>query len=225
LLTSITPRFGKVQGGETITFSGSGFSSNTLDYSVLIDERPCSVVEADPTYFKCVTSNRPGLFPKPSLDIKIAGKGSVATQGLIFRYVNYWSEPQTWGGDFAPIEGDMVSIPKGLHLLVDVDSTPVLSAVVVEGSLIFPPSSKPNHLRTFDAHYILVRGGLLEAGTEQFPYTSKLLITMHSNRSSPEIPIFGNKVLAMYNGVLDLHGVPRTPTWTELDVTADIGAT
>jgi hypothetical protein len=29
----------------------------------------------------------------------------------------------------------------------------------------------------------------------------------------------------MYNGVLDLHGMPRTPTWTELDATADIGST
>jgi hypothetical protein len=68
----------------------------------------------------------------------------------------------------------MVYVPAGLHLLVDVDSTPVLSAVVVEGSLIFPPNDDPNHLRTFDAHYILVRGGIFEAGTEQFPYTSKL---------------------------------------------------
>jgi hypothetical protein len=131
----------------------------------------------------------------------------------------------TWGGEFAPIEGDMVYVPKGLNLLVDVDSTPILSAVVVEGGLIFPPDTNPNHLRTFDAHYVMVRGGLFEAGTEKFPYSSKLLITMHSNRSSPELPIFGNKVIAMYNGVLDLHGMPRTPTWTELDVTADIGST
>jgi len=136
--------------------------------------------------------------------------------------VNYWSEPLTWGGEFPPIEGDLVSIPKGLNLLVDVDSTPILSAVVVEGSLIFPPNPNPNHLRTFDAHYVMVRGGTFEAGTEDYPYTSQLLITMHSNRSSPEIPIFGNKVIAMYNGVLDLHGVPRNPTWTELDVTAEI---
>jgi hypothetical protein len=70
----------------------------------------------------------------------------------------------------------------------------------------------------------MVRGGLLEVGTEQFPYTSQLIITMHSNRSSPELPIFGNKVIAMYGGTLDLHGVPRTPTWTELDVTAEIGS-
>jgi len=27
---------------------------------------------------------------------------------------------------------------------------------------------------------------------------------MHSTRDSPELPIFGNKVIAMYNGVLDL---------------------
>ena len=33
----------------------------------------------------------------------------------------------------------MVYIPAGLHLLVDVDKTPILSAVLVEGSLILPP--------------------------------------------------------------------------------------
>lgn len=225
LLTSISPRFGSVVGGEVVTFNGAGFSSNIADYTVQIDGRNCTVQTATTTSFTCLTDKRPGFYPNPKLDIGIAGMGSVATQGLIFRYVNYWSEPLTWGGEFAPIEGDMVYVPKGLNLLVDVDSTPVLSAVVVEGGLIFPSNSNPNHLRTFDAHYILVRGGLFEAGTEEFPYTSKLLITMHSNRSSPELPIFGNKVLAMYNGVLDLHGEPRNPTWTELDVTADIGST
>lgn len=72
-------------------------------------------------------------------------------------------------------------MPKGLHLVVDVDSTPILSAVLVEGSLIFPPNTtNPDHVRTFDAHYVLVKGGYLEAGTEDFPYTSKLVITMYS---------------------------------------------
>jgi hypothetical protein len=118
----------------------------------------------------------------------------------------------------------MVAIPKGLHLLVDVDSTPILSAVVVEGSLIFPPNADPNHVKTFDAHYVFIKGGTMEIGTEEFPYTSKLIITMHSSRDSPEIPIFGNKVIAMYNGVLDIHGVPRNPTWTMLERTSDIGA-
>lgn len=212
-------------GNETVTFEGENFSSVLSDYSILLDNRLCTVTSANSTHVQCITGKRPGLYPTPTLQLKIAGYGNVATQGLIFRYVNYWSEPLTWGGEFPPIEGDLVSIPKGLNLLVDVDSTPILSAVVVEGSLIFPSHPNPNHLRTFDAHYVMVRAGYFEAGTEQFPYTSKLIITMHSNRSSPELPIFGNKVIAMYNGLLDIHGIPRNPTWTSLETTANIGDT
>ena len=118
----------------------------------------------------------------------------------------------------------MVYIPAGLHLLVDVDSTPVLSAVLVEGSLIFPSGPTESHLRTFDSHYVLIKGGYFEAGTEHFPYTSQLQITMHSIKTDPELPIFGNKVIAVYGGVLDFHGVPRYPTWTMLDITSDIGS-
>mmetsp|Transcript_22265 Transcript_22265/g.16726 ORF Transcript_22265/g.16726 Transcript_22265/m.16726 type:complete len:204 (-) Transcript_22265:555-1166(-) len=112
-----------------------------------------------------------------------------------------------------------------MHLLVDVDSTPVLNYVLVEGSLIFAPDSDPDHHRTFDATYIVVHGGYMEVGTEEFPYTSKLTITMHGDKFTTEIPIYGVKVTAVRNGILDMHGVPRNPTWTELEVTADIGAT
>jgi len=66
----------------------------------------------------------------------------------------------------APVEGDAIEIPKGLHLLVDVDSTPKLSFVVVEGSLIFAPEADENHERTFEAQYVMVRNGYFEAGTE-----------------------------------------------------------
>lgn len=48
---------------------------------------------------------------------------------------------------------------------------------------------------------------------------------MHGNKESPEIPIYGNKVIAVRNGILDLHGIPRYPTWTELDTTVLPGAT
>jgi hypothetical protein len=110
-------------------------------------------------------------------------------------------------------------------LLVDVDSTPILNAVVVEGSLIFPPDANANHLRTFDAHYVMVKGGYLEVGTEEFPYTSKLIITMHGNKQMAEMPIYGNKVIAIRHGTLEMHGIPRTPTWTVLDSTAAPGST
>lgn len=112
-----------------------------------------------------------------------------------------------------------------MNLLVNVDSTPLLNAVIVEGSLLFPSNPSPTHLRTFDARYVFVNKGLLEIGTENDPYTSKLQITMHGVKSSPEIPIYGNKVIAVREGTLDIHGIPRTLTWTSLATTAEIGAT
>ena len=113
-----------------------------------------------------------------------------------------------------------------MHLLVDVDSTPILSFVVVEGSLIFEPHpTDENHQRTFDAKYVMVRNGYFEAGTNQFPYTSKLTITMHSQITDPYLPIYGNKVIGVRFGTIELHGKPRSKTWTQMDVTAEAGAT
>jgi hypothetical protein len=45
--------------------------------------------------------------------------------------------------------------------------------------LIFAPHIDPNHQRFFDARYIFVNGGYMEVGTEAYPYTSKLTMTMH----------------------------------------------
>lgn len=85
--------------------------------------------------------------------------------------------------------------------MVDVDSTPILNLVLVEGALIFPPhETDSSHIRTFDATYVLVKGGLFEVGTEDFPYTSKLIITMHGNKQTPEMPDYGNKVIGVRNG-------------------------
>ena len=152
--------------------------------------------------------------------------GNVATKGKVFRYISRWSEAQTWGYDLSPQEGEAVNIPLGLHLLVDVDSTPVLSFINVEGSLIFPPdTADATKQRTFDAHYILVKGGYMEVGTEENRYTSKLTITMHSSKYSPNLPIFGNKVIGVNYGDLEMHGIERPVTWTDLYVTAEIGAT
>jgi len=117
----------------------------------------------------------------PKVEIFIDGQGLVATQGLIFRYVSLWSSPETWGHDIPPQKHESISIPQGQHLLVDVDSTPEVFAVIVEGSLLFAPNSDPTHLRSFDAHYIMIRGGYMEVGTEEFPYTSHITITMHGN--------------------------------------------
>ena len=223
LLTSIYPRFGSVLGNKTVTFSGSDFSDNIQDYKITIDGINCVPTAANSTSVTCTTGDRPGLVDS-SLEIYINGKGNVATQGKLYKYVMRWSQDVTWGGEFAPMHMESIYIPTGLNLLVDVDATPLLNAVVVEGSLIFPSDPNPDHERYFDAKYVFVTNGTLEAGTEEFPYTSKLTITMHGNISDPYLPIYGNKVIGVRFGTLDLHGVERTPTWTVLDHTAEAGS-
>ena len=194
---------------------------------MLIDNRECAVDQARTTAetIVCVTLDKPYVPDEPSLVIKIDGMGYVATKGKVFRYVSRWSDAQTWDYDLSPQEGEAVNVPKGLHLLVDIDHSPKLSFVNVEGSLIFPPDDDPEHHRTFDAHYILVRGGYMEAGTEEYRYTSRLTITMHSSKYDTSLPIFGNKVIGVNYGELELHGIERPVTWTDLKYTAEAGAT
>jgi len=47
---------------------------------------------------------------------------------------------------------------------------------------------------------------------------------MHSNVSDPYLPIYGNKVLAIRFGTLEMHGVKRVPEWTSMEITANAGA-
>jgi hypothetical protein len=70
LLTAINPRHGTVTGGDAVTFSGTGFSANVDDYSIIIDGIPCNVSAATSTSVTCTTNKRPGLI-EPSLEIYI----------------------------------------------------------------------------------------------------------------------------------------------------------
>lgn len=63
----------------------------------------------------------------------------------------------------------------------------------------------------------------MEVGTEDFPYTSKLTITMHGDEYTPQLPIYGNKCIAVRNGLLEMHGKPVSHTWTDLWETANAG--
>jgi len=42
-LTAISPRFGTVQGGEPITFTGTGFPTAVEDINITIDGKDCAV--------------------------------------------------------------------------------------------------------------------------------------------------------------------------------------
>lgn len=171
-----------------------------------------------------MTAPRPG-YHSTSLEIYITGKGYVANNGHYFTYVNYWSHDTTWGGEFAPMEMESIHIPSGLNLYMDIDKAPEMNLLIIEGQLIFAPDADPNHLRTFDAHYMLVSGGSIEIGTADYPYTSKFTMTMHGTLADPYLALYGNKCIGLKNGILDMHGVPREPVWTVLHETAAMGST
>lgn len=117
-----------------------------------------------------------------------------------------WSDTETWGGEFAPIEEESIHIPKGLNLYMDIDKSPKLNIMIVEGEFIIAPENDPKHERTLDINYIFMYYGKMQVGTEKFPYTSKITITLYGNLYSPYIPIYGNKVIGVRHGVLDMHG-------------------
>jgi len=115
------------------------------------------------------------------------------------------------------MDGESIWIPTGLNLLIDIDVSPIINAIICEGSILFVPDADPNHHRYFDANYIFVTGGKMEVGTEEFPYTSKITITMHGSIDDPYIPIYGNKVIGCRFCTLDMHGIERSVVWTYLD--------
>ena len=95
-----------------------------------------------------------------------------------------------------------------------------MKAVVIEGALIFDDKDI-----TFDAEYIFVAGGRLQVGTRETPLTSKVVITLHGTKESKSLPHYGNKVIAVREGILDIHGTPVSHVYSRLDSTADKGDT
>ncbi|GBG86814.1 hypothetical protein CBR_g42097 [Chara braunii] len=131
------------------------------------------------------------------------------------KYASSWLGSQT-----VPAPGDSVYIPPGESIYLDV-VTPHLELVVVEGSLLFDDMRDVG----LTAKYIVVRKGLMQVGLPNAPYTHKAVITMTCDVDCQEIPIYGSKVLALRDGTLQMHGLPKIPSWTRLDGTVYPGDT
>jgi len=59
-LTSISPRFGTVQGGEPITFTGTGFPTDIADITITIDGKDCTIQTTTEPEVMCLSTKRPG---------------------------------------------------------------------------------------------------------------------------------------------------------------------
>ena len=195
---------------------------------VYIDYKPCTSIIytfGAPATIECTTGARTGIYSsQPYLRIYI-DNNMVANGGDVFYYVSRWSEMSTWRYSFKPDTNESVQVNAGLNLLVD-ENTPVLNLVILDGgSMIFPCNpDDPNALATFDANYIFINdGGYMEVGKEEDPYCSKIEITMHGSKYDPQMPIYGNKGIAVRRGTLEMHGTKIEVTWTSLIETALAG--
>jgi hypothetical protein len=228
-IDSISPRYGTYKGGETVTITGEGFSTTTSEISVSFSGTDCVVNSATTTEIQCTTGASAAVPSDTSTTVLIEGStvnGYSSMQGNTYKYATYWTDNDIWGQELAPTDGDSVIIPKEQTLVFDGIASPILKAVIVQGALIFAPDADPTHQRTFDAEYIFVdKGGVLEIGTEEERYTSKLTITMHGVREDPQIPIYGNKGIFVRFGTLDIHGAERDYSWTELGSTMEVNTT
>lgn len=86
----------------------------------------------------------------------------------------------TWGGDIPPRDGDIVYVPAGQTLLVDVN-TPSLLSILVEGKILV--------LDGIDLEIttgsILIRKGTLTIGTYHNPRQNGLTISLTGSIRDP----------------------------------------
>lgn len=202
-----------------VTINGTNFGTNVSDVSVKIDGIDCVVATVSSTKIVCTAGAKLAITADTSFDVWVGGKlATVNCQNV--SYVYRWSDPDTWGGDFPPIEGDAVYIPQGMVLMVD-QSTPKVKIIIVEGSLIFSDESEI----TLQAEMIMINYGSFQIGTEDDPYMNKLTIILYGGYYNRQLPVFGNKVIGCHACQFDIHGKPRSRTWSELNSSISAGAT
>src|SRR5262252_1122380 len=137
-----------------------------------------------------------------------------------------WSDPATWPDKKVPAKDDVVTIEKGMNVILDV-SPPPLHGLKLDGTLSFA-DTKDLELTT---EWIVVHG-TLEIGTEAKPHTRRATITLTDNVkgediSMPPATVASDRVdrgIMVMGGTLSLHG-NRTNSWTKLSRTADAGST
>jgi G8 domain len=143
--------------------------------------------------------------------------GAVAGVDAAQQPVSRWSNPATWPDHKVPVAGELVDIPSGKSVLLDV-SPPALNGVTIHGKLSFADKSDLE----LTTEWIMVYGEL-EVGTEAKPHTHKATITLTDTVKDEQLMGMGDRGIMIAGGTLNLHG-DRTNTWTKLASTAEAGS-
>jgi len=105
-----------------------------------------------------------------------------------------WSDPATWPDKKVPAKDAVVTIDKGMNVILDV-SPPPLHGIKLDGALSFA-DNKDLELTT---EWIMVHGQL-EIGTEARPHTRQATITLTDNVKDEDMSGGGGTPTAVIAG-------------------------
>ncbi|MCU0493382.1 MAG: right-handed parallel beta-helix repeat-containing protein [Chloroflexaceae bacterium] len=129
-----------------------------------------------------------------------------------------WSNPATWPNGRVPAQGEMVTIPAGKTVLLDV-SPPALRSIQLDGTLLFD-----NRDLNLTLNYIMLHGRLA-IGSEAAPFRNRATITFAGDDPNENVMNMGSRGLLLMGGRLELFGVSPAPVWTKLNDHAEANAT
>ena len=131
-----------------------------------------------------------------------------------------WSDPGGWPGGALPQAGDVVTIPHGSRVLLDVDPPP-LGGLMLHGDLVFDDRDL-----ALTSDWIMVHGGLY-VGSAAAPFAHRATITLAGAPTGSDVlgMDMGEKLLGVMGGVLALVGHVSGPSWTRLADDAPPGTT
>ena len=123
----MSPRFGDIAGGYTLTLTGQYLSGSA--HSITIDGIDCPVSSSSASSIVCTVGTRSSAYNQDNTFVVYVGNNAAILKEK-FLYVLKWSSSSTWGVDMPPVDNDLVYVPKGTTLYVDQD-TPVLEGIAV----------------------------------------------------------------------------------------------
>ena len=226
-ISLITPNTIILAENLEIILEGTNLDNPLSDIYIQLNGINCIPIETTSTQTKCKVSAISGLGSNPlPLEYIVSNKGRAVIDNTVSNTLQVghkWSSRATWGMAPLPAAGDTIYIPKGQTLFFDIDNSPILDNILIEGSLVFLDAESLEAGKDISIHSkrILIQRGNLIIGTETHPYiNNKLTITLHGSQGDRHLPIFGTKFLGNYEGNLQIHGRAKSPCWTYLSESA-----
>lgn len=124
-----------------------------------------------------------------------------------------WSATTSWESGAIPVEGDEVEILPGVNMLFDLEDSPLLAKLTINGRLSFFNDAETAHNQILHTKILYIRQGELLIGDPNLPYNGNAEIRLHGVPTDDALAFSlgveaGNKVLTVV-GLAHLYGEPR----------------